>query len=240
MPDPSVSTPAAGPPFVIALDGPAGSGKSVVGQAVARALGFFYFDTGLLYRALTRVALDRGAEPCDEACLVRVAEATRFEVRPASVEDGRQVDVLADGEDITGAIRAPEVDAAVSPVAAHARVREALIEPQREAAMAPGTVVAGRDIGTVIFPDAQLKVWLTASPEERARRRALQSGEPYERVLDAMRDRDRFDGTRAVAPMRPAEDAVTIDSDPLTIEEVVERIVSLARSRMAARPPEGG
>lgn len=230
MPDPA-GHPAA-EPFVLALDGPAGSGKSVVGQAVARALGFFYFDTGVLYRALTWVALDRGAEPGDEGCLVRVAEAIQFEVRSASVADGRQVDVLADGEDITWAIRRPEVDAAVSLVAAHARVRDALVGPQRDAVQSPGTVVAGRDIGTVIFPDARLKVWLTASPEERARRRSAQSGEPYESVLRAMRERDRYDGARTIAPMMPAEDAITVDSDDLSVEQVVERIVTLARSRI--------
>ena len=219
-------------PFVVALDGPAASGKSSVGQAVAQQLGFLYFDSGLLYRALTAVALQRGIRLDDAAALADLAHTVRLDVRPATIGDGRQVDVLADGADITRSLRSPEVDRGVSPVAAHAEVRAALIEPQRAVVQAPGTVLAGRDIGTVIVPDAALKVWLDASVEERARRRAAQTGEEAAAVREAMRARDLFDGTRVVAPMTRAPDALVVKTDALPLAAVVARIVQLARERM--------
>lgn len=222
------------PPFVIALDGPAASGKSTVGSGVAEALGFFYFDTGVLYRALTCVALNRGIAPTDAAGLAQLARGVRFEVGQATVQDGRQLDVRADGEDVSLRIRTPAVDASVSAVSAHAAVRDALIQPQRDAVCPPGTVLAGRDIGTVIVPDAPLKIWLDASAEERARRRAAQHGDKVQEVLRAMVERDRFDSSRAVAPMVKASDAVRVRTDGVPAEEVVRQIVALARGRMAA------
>ncbi len=219
--------------FVVALDGPAASGKSTVGLGVARRLGYFYFDTGVLYRALTRVALDRGVDQRDGEALASLARRLTFVVRPPTRDDGRQGDVLVDGEDVTQSIRLPEVDASVSAVSAHAAVREVMKRPQRDAVSPPGTILAGRDIGTVIAPDAQLKVWLNASVEERARRRSEQTGEPYAAVLEKMAARDRFDAARAIAPMQRAADAIVVDTDHLSVDEVVDRIVRLAVERGA-------
>jgi cytidylate kinase len=155
-------------------------------------------------------------------------------VRPPLDPNSAQPTVLADDEDITVYLRRPEVDANVSAVSAHVGVREALRAAQRAAIHPPGTILAGRDIGTVIVPDAPLKIWLSASTDERARRRAQQLGEPYEEVLPRMVERDRFDGSRAVAPMARAPDAIEINTDGLTPDEVIERIVHLARERMVA------
>jgi cytidylate kinase len=212
--------------FVIALDGPAAAGKSSVGLGVARALGLGYFDTGLLYRALTWLALQHGLDPNDSDQLRRLIDELRIEVDPV----GR---VYRDGEDITDALHQPQVSGAVSAVSAHKAVREAMRPAQRALIHPPGLVMAGRDIGTVIVPEASLKVWLSASPEERARRRAAQTGEPYEWVLDAMEARDRYDASRDVAPMAPASDAVTLETDAVPLEDVIARIVRLARERGA-------
>ncbi len=224
-------------PFVVALDGPAASGKSTVGLGVAGRLGFFYFDTGVLYRALTWVLLQRGVDVTDAEAVAGLARSVRFDVRRPSLPDGRQADILADGQDVTWDIRRPEVDANVSVVSAYPAVRQAMRQPQRDAILAPGTVLAGRDIGTVIAPDADLKVWLNASPEERALRRSRQTGEPYDEVLAGMVERDRFDSSRAVAPMRKADDAVVVETDGLSSDEVVDRIAALAVERGARRAP---
>lgn len=224
-------------PFVVALDGPAGSGKSTVGIALARALGFFYLDTGLLYRALTWAALQRDVKVDDGTAMERLAHSVRVEVRPPSVDDGRQVDLLVDGEDVSTAVRLPAVDRSVSAASAHAGVRDAMRGVQREAVRAPGTILAGRDIGTVIVPEAPLKVWLTASREERARRRAAETGEAYPDVLRAMERRDELDSTRAVAPMVRADDAVEVDTDGISPEEVTARIAALVRARLAPVAP---
>jgi CMP/dCMP kinase len=213
-------------PFVIALDGPAASGKSSVGLGAAHALGFGYFDTGLLYRALTWLALERGLGLNDADALTRLVEELHVEVDP----QGR---VYREGDDITDELHQSAVSAAVSAVSAHGLVREAMQPAQRALIRPPGLVMAGRDIGTVIVPDAALKIWLNASPEERARRRAAQTGEPYEQVLEAMRARDRFDASREVAPMTRAIDAVTLETDAVTLDDVVSEIVRLARDRGA-------
>jgi cytidylate kinase len=222
-----VSRPAPAP-FVIALDGPAASGKSTVGVGVARALGLLYFDTGLLYRAVTWLALERGVPPGDAEALARLVAGLDLRVVPAG--DG-QPRVLADGGDVTACLNRPEVDATISQVSAHPAVRAALRAAQRAVVQPPGVVMAGRDIGTVIVPEAPLKVWLSASPEERARRRAAQTGEDYPAVLERMRRRDRLDGARAVAPMVPAADAVEVSTDGLRPERVIDQIVALARQR---------
>ena len=219
-------------PFVIALDGPAGSGKSTVGLGAAQALGLGYFDTGLLYRVLTWLALAHGVDPNDEDALARLVDEFDINVDPV----GR---VLRGGADITDELQQPAIDAAVSAVSAHAGVRDAMRPAQRALIHPPGLVMAGRDIGTVIVPEAPLKIWLSASAEERARRRAAQTGEPYTTVLEGLHRRDQFDASRSVAPMSRAEDAVEIDSDGMSPPEVVALIVELAQERGAPRAAAG-
>lgn len=212
--------------FVIALDGPAASGKSSVGLGAARQLGLRYFDTGLLYRALTWLALARRTDLTDADALTALVGELHVEVDPV----GR---VLRNGTDITDDLQTPDVDTSVSIVSAHARLRGALRPVQRALVRAPGVVMAGRDIGTVIVPDAPLKIWLNASVEERARRRSAQTGEAFDQVLAGMRRRDQFDAGREVAPMAQAADAVVLDTDGLSPQSVIARIVALAVQRGA-------
>jgi cytidylate kinase len=214
------------PAFVIALDGPAASGKSSVGLEVARQLGFTYFDTGLLYRVLTWLALDARVSPADAPALTELVDELQVEIGPTG-------SVLRAGTDITAELRQPRVDAAVSAVSAHDAVRTAMRPAQRALIRPPGLVMAGRDIGTVIVPEAPLKIWLHASTEERARRRAAQTGAAYATVLEAMRQRDAYDAARAAAPMVPADDAVELNTDGLLPTQVIGRIVDLARARGA-------
>jgi CMP/dCMP kinase len=216
-------------PFVIALDGPAASGKSTVGLGLAERLEYGYLDTGLLYRALTWLALERKLDGTDAEALVRLVKDLRLDIDA----QGR---VYRDGKDLTEQLQLPEVDANVSAVSAHAPVRAALRPVQRALVRPPGLVMAGRDIGTVIVPDAQLKVWLNASPEERARRRSRQTGEDYASVLEGMLRRDQLDGSRAVAPMARAADAVIVDTDGRPTPEVIQQIVELAVARGARSP----
>jgi cytidylate kinase len=218
---------------VIALDGPAGSGKSTVGLGAAQELGLGYFDTGLLYRVLTWLARLRGVDPADDSALARLVDAFEIDVDP----EGR---VFRDGTDITEQLQQPPIDAAVSAVSAHAAVRDAMRPAQRALIRPPGLVMAGRDIGTVIVPEAPLKIWLNASAEERAHRRAAQTGEAYSEVLEGIRRRDRFDASRAVAPMARAADAVEIETDGVAPRAVIERIVDLAQARGARPAPRPG
>jgi cytidylate kinase len=213
-------------PFVIALDGPAAAGKSSVGLGTARALGFRYFDTGLLYRALTWLALNKGSDLGDPAALVPLIDQLSIDVDPIG-------HVFRGGTDITGQLHQPAVDAAVSAVSAHGDVREAMRPAQRALIRSPGLVMAGRDIGTVIVPEAPLKVWLNAGVEERAHRRAAQTGEPFEQVLEGMRRRDQLDASREVAPMSRAPDAISINTEGVDPQLVIAEIVSLARARGA-------
>ncbi len=204
--------------IVVAIDGTAGSGKSSVARAVGAALGLPVLDTGAMYRAVTLRAMRAGIDPNDAAACAEAARRARL-----AVEDGR---VHLDGEDVTVAIRGPEVTAAVSTVSAHPEVRAELVARQREwVARHGGGVVEGRDIGTVVFPDATLKVFLTASPEERARRRAAQEPEAVGRDVDAVRDalaaRDARDAGRAHSPLRAAGDALVVDTTDRSIAEVV-------------------
>lgn len=220
---------------VIAIDGPAASGKSTVGAAVADSLGYLYFDTGAMYRAATWLALDRGVPVADEAKVTALAEEAEIDVLPAGDDDdGRQYTVLVNGQDVTWAIREPAVANNVSQVSTYAGVRVAMVAQQRRLASRGRMVMVGRDIGTVVLPDAPLKIYLDASPEERARRRwqeeqARGGQRDYEAVLAEVRRRDAIDSTRAVAPLRPAADAVIVDSTALTIGQVVTRIVALAQ-----------
>ena len=220
------------PPSIIAIDGPAASGKSTIGKRIAEHLGYLFFDTGVMYRAVTLIALQRGVDVRDEAAVTRLAAETPIEVAPASRSDGRACDVLVDGTDITWETRRPEVDANVSIVSAYAGVRRALSQQQRRIGQRGRVVMVGRDIGTVVLPEADLKIYLDASAEERARRRyeeiVARGGEAdLDEILSKVRERDRIDSTRAVAPLRPAEDAVLIDSDRMNAEEVFARVKDL-------------
>jgi len=222
------------PPSTIAIDGPAASGKSTIGLRLARALGYTFFDTGVMYRAIAWLALQRGLDLLDESAVTKLAEEANLDIRPASKEDGRTSDVLADGGDITWEIRRPEVDANVSVVSAYAGVRRALSAQQRRIGLRGKIVMVGRDIGTVVLPEADLKIYLDASAEERATRRykeIIARNEPaeYNEILSKVRARDRIDSTRAVAPLKPADDAVILDSDKLSADEVFVRVMELCK-----------
>jgi len=220
-------------PSTIAIDGPAASGKSTVGELLARRLDYLYFDTGVMYRAVTWASLSRGIPIEDELAVTSLAERLHIDVTPPTMDDGRQYTVLADGVDVTWAIRTPEVDANVSPVSAYPGVRRALVVQQRRVATGGRVVMVGRDIGTVVLPDADLKLYLDASVEERALRRwrEMQArGEEagYEGVLASMRRRDEIDSRRAASPLCVAEDAIVVDTTDLSIEKVlaeVERLI---------------
>jgi cytidylate kinase len=229
-------------PRVIAIDGPAGSGKSTVGYGVAEALDFLYFDTGAMYRAVTWAAIERGIDLQDGAAVGQLAEDLEMDILPPNdvVKHGRNSVVLVDGKEVTADIRRPQVDQRVSVVSAHARVRVALSLHQKRVGMRygqgeaekPGIVMVGRDIGTVIMPDAALKIFLDATAEERARRRhreLLSKGKeiPYTQVLADILSRDKFDSQRAISPLRPADDAVVIDTSNMGVEKVVATILAL-------------
>jgi CMP/dCMP kinase len=221
-------------PKTIALDGPAASGKSTVGSRVADALNYLFFDTGVMYRAVTWTALQHGLDLLDEAAVAKLTEETPIDVRPASQDDGRACDVLVENEDITWQTRRPEVDANVSTVAAYAGVRAALSQQQRRIGLRGSVVMVGRDIGTVVLPEAELKIYLDASAEERARRRydeIIARGElaDYAEILEKVIQRDHIDSTRDVAPLRPAEDAIILDSDHLDANQVFEKIMALCK-----------
>ena len=219
-------------PAIIAIDGPAASGKSTIGKRLAEHLGYLFFDTGVMYRAVTWIAFQRGVDIRDEQTVTRLAQETSIEVAPASKSDGRGCDVMVAGQDITWETRRPEVDANVSVVSAYAGVRRALTKQQRRIGQRGRVVMVGRDIGTVVLPEADLKIYLDASAEERARRRfneIVARGEPadFDEILAKVRMRDEIDSTRAVAPLRPAQDAVILDSDGLNANEVFARVREL-------------
>ena len=219
-------------PSTIAIDGPAAAGKSTIAALLAEQSGYTYFDTGVMYRAVTWVALERGLDIADEEAITALAEELKIDVTRPTVDDGRQYTVYADGVDVTWQIRRPEVDANVSPVSAYPGVRAALTAQQRRIGRRGRIVMVGRDIGTVVLPDADLKIYLDASVEERSRRRYLEvreRGQPaeYEETLEAMRRRDRIDSEREAAPLRPAEDAIIVDTDGLSIEQVLAKVEEL-------------
>lgn len=208
---------------VIAVDGPGGAGKGELCLRLSRRYGFAILDSGAIYRALARAALDRGIPLDAEDRLAELAENLDLDFR----ESGGAVAVFLDGKDVSARIRNEETGGAASQAAVLPGVRAALLRRQRAFARAPGLVADGRDMGTVVFPDADAKIFLDASPEERARRRVLQleaAGRKadYERILKEIADRDLRDRNRATAPLRPAEDALILDSTSLSIEEVVE------------------
>jgi len=221
-------------PLTIAVDGPAGSGKSSISFALAQRLGYLFVDTGAFYRAVTLLALEQGTDFTDPAALTRLAENARLSLSGDLRDDGRQYTILADERDITPHINSPEVDAHVSIVAAVPGVRLALLELQRSIAARGRVIMAGRDIGTVVLPDADLKLYIDASLEERAQRRAEQrrrAGQPAD--LDAIRaglnSRDVLDSGRDVAPLYCAPDAVYLDTSDLTLEQAVEATYAIVR-----------
>ena len=219
---------------IIAIDGPAASGKSTIGKRLADELDYLFFDTGVMYRAITWLSLQRGIDMSDEAAITTLAESVPIDVQPPSQADGRACDVLVEGVDITWKIRLPEVDANVSVVSAYAGVRRALSAQQRRVGQRGRVVMVGRDIGTVVLPKADLKIYLDASADERARRRydeIIARGEnaDYDEILAKVIKRDRIDSTRDVAPLIAAEDAVIVHSDNLNAEEVFEKILALCK-----------
>ncbi len=221
-------------PSIIAIDGPAASGKSTVGLRLANALGYLFFDTGVMYRAVTWLALERSVNIYDEVTVTALAEQAQIDISPASKPDGRSCDVLVNGRDITWETRTRKVDENVSIVAAYPGVRRALSQQQRRIGQRGEIVMVGRDIGTVVLPDADLKIYLDATAEERAKRRydeiVARGGNPdYAQILERVIERDRIDSTRDVAPLRAADDAIILNSNELTADQVFEHVLSLVK-----------
>lgn len=235
-------------PSTIAIDGPAASGKSTIGALLAQRLAYVYFDTGVMYRAVTWAALQRGIPIEDEPAIDGLAESLRIEVTQATVNDGRQYTVYVDGQDVTWELRSAEVNRQVSPVSAYPGVRKALVAQQRRIAQQGQIVMVGRDIGTAVLPDADLKIYLDANLEERARRRyleeaarqpgpdgdsrlqpvAVEHDDPgYQAIYQAMMRRDRIDSSRQASPLRPASDAVIIDTTQMDVDQVLARALEL-------------
>jgi cytidylate kinase len=222
---------------IIAIDGPAAAGKSTLGRELAMALDYLYFDTGVMYRAVTCGALGRGVAITDPDAVSAFAREVPIDVRPASHEDGRDNDIWIGGKDITWTIRSPEVDANVSAVASYPGVRSALTAQQRRIGLRGRIVMVGRDIGTVVLPEADLKIFLDAGAEKRAQRRheeRLSRGERSEiqSILDDLIERDRIDSTRRVAPLKPADDAIILNSSDMSAEKVLEYAIDLAYGRI--------
>ena len=222
------------PPSTIALDGPAASGKSTVGRRLADSLGYLFFDTGIMYRAVTWIALDHDMNLKDEAAITELAERAEIDIRQPSQDDGRACDVVIGEKDVTWDMRSGDVDANVSVVSAYAGVRKALSERQRQIGLRGKVVMVGRYIGTVVLPDADLKIYMDASAEERARRRYSEIIErggtaDYDEILSKIIERDRLDSTRAVAPLRPAANAIIIDTDQLNEEQVYLRVLQMCK-----------
>lgn len=218
---------------IIAIDGPAGSGKSTIGKLLAEYLDYLYFDTGVMYRAVTLAAINQGIDIENELRVSSIAKNVKIDLQTPTINDGRDCDILMAGQDVTWDIRSPEVDAKVSIVSAYPKVRHVLSEKQRQIGLQGRVVMMGRDIGTVVLPEADLKIYLEASLEERARRRyheRIQRREDvdYNSILTMLRERDRIDSTREFAPLKPADDSIVIDTDGLNIQQVFATIVKLA------------
>jgi cytidylate kinase len=217
-------------PSTIAIDGPVAAGKTAVGISLAQQLGYRFIDTGLMYRAIAWAALREGVSPEDEAAVTALAQRTRIEVASSVGEDGPRLHV--EGRDITGELRTKDVEYGVSLVSRYVGVRQAMVARQRTLAKEGRIVMAGRDIGTVVLPDADLKVFLIASPKERARRRHRDMEEAGQspdlaRVLEDLLARDKLDTERAISPLRPGDDAQIIDTDHIDLNQVIERILDL-------------
>jgi cytidylate kinase len=215
-------------PIIIAIDGPVASGKSTVGKRLAERLGYLFFDTGLMYRAMTYLVLRAGIPVTDRSALAQFADGHEIDIRPPTEaeRDGRDATVVADGEDITTALRSREVEENVSPVAAVPEVRAILTAAMRRVGLRGQVVMVGRDVGTTILPEADSKIFLTASVETRAQRRydevsARGEDRSYDDILANLAERDRIDSSRHTAPLRPADDATQIDTSGLALDEAV-------------------
>ncbi len=222
--------------FTITLDGPAASGKSTLGERLAKSLHFLYLDTGVMYRAVTLAVIKKKVDVNDENLVTKVAEEMDLDIHTATIEDGRSNDVILDGKDVTWDIRLPEVEAHVSQVSAYKGVRVAMTMKQREIGNRGGIVMVGRDIGTVVLPDAEIKLYLDASVEERAKRRYLElihrgKQASYDSVLADLQRRDKIDSSRTIAPLRPAGDAIMVDSDQMNAEEVFQYIFNMVKDK---------
>jgi cytidylate kinase len=221
------------PAPVIAIDGPVASGKTAVGLRLARDLRYRLVDTGMMYRAVTWLALESGISPQDEAQVVSLAETIQIELGQPGASGAATINV--NGKDVTKDLRSPDVDRSVSYVSRMPGVRRAMVRVQRSLAGEGDLIMLGRDIGTVVLPDAPLKVYLDASPEVRAKRRHVELKEsglnrPEADILDELRERDRLDSERHTSPLRPADDAIIIDTDGLSLDEVVQRVREAARA----------
>jgi cytidylate kinase len=223
-------------PRTVAIDGPAGAGKSTIGALVAERLGYTFLDTGAMYRAIALAALRRGIDPDDGPRLTELARQLRIAIGPPTVRDGRAYTVLLDGADVTWEIRSPEVDRIVSQAARVPYVRDVMVEQQRAIADRGRIVMVGRDIGTVVLPKAERKVFLTASAAERARRREEElaaRGEKRSRqdLLAEILRRDELDSKRTVAPLRAADDAIVVETDGLSVRQALDRVLQVIDRR---------
>ncbi len=220
-------------PRIVAIDGPAASGKTTIANQLAEKWGYLFFDTGVMYRAVTWLALKKDISTKDEDAVSQLAEEVEIDVLPPSKADGREYDVIADGIDVTWYIREQRVDKKVSRVSAYPLVRKALTIQQRRIGLRGKVIMVGRDIGTVVLPEADLKIYLDASVEERARRRyrqRIERGEKanYEKIYKTLKKRDRIDSTREIAPLCAADDAIIINTDNMQIPEVLSEIEGIA------------
>ncbi len=221
-------------PEIVAIDGPAASGKTTIANQLAERWKYLFFDTGVMYRAVTWLALEKQIPIKDEPAVSALAEKIQIDVEPSSKDDGREYDVLVDGVDVTWHLRSPKVDAKVSKVSAYPAVRKALTKQQRRIGLRGKVIMVGRDIGTVVLPEADLKIFLDADVDERARRRFNQRVDRGERVefskiLKKLKKRDRIDSTREIAPLCAASDAVVINTDTLSVADVLSEIEKYAQ-----------
>ncbi|CUS78672.1 cytidylate kinase [Candidatus Kryptonium thompsonii] len=215
--------------IIIAIDGPAGSGKSTTARLVAQKLGYTYIDTGAMYRALTLKVIESNVDPNDEDSIVKLAENTRIDL----IYENGNLKVILDNRDVSDKIRTPEVTSLVSVVSAHPKVRDIMVKKQRELGKDGGVVIDGRDIGTVVFPNADLKIFMTADVKERAKRRQKELKAQgfeieIEKLIKEIEERDEFDSNREISPLKKADDAIEIDTTNLTIEEQVELVLKKA------------